>query len=325
MDTDILVSNILANVRSLELIQPRDDRKYGDYNFNEQTASGRCSPHIEFTEGSCFSIEALIKMVKVYNKKHPDSVIDYKGKGKKDLWNELQKKFNTVCDKDESCWIKQPQFEEEELEEYFKPNIPKKKYQWLSNFDIDGVMRQYEKKYPFFLYLGTSPIDFDEYIKEIKNLDVCKLYNMGVRCVGNIFNTDRSTGRGEHWIAFFCDLRDLQDLKYQLGAGRKYDKFYSNKKEKSKTVEFFDSYGLEPPKEIDVLMKRVGGQFNSCKKEKLEYKVNNIRWQYGGSECGVYCLYFITERLDGVPFNVLTGYKIGDKQMNEKRKEFFKI
>ena len=43
---------------------------------------------------------------------------------------------------------------------------------WLSNFDIDGVMRQFEKAYPNFEYFEATPIDFD---KCSVNNDLCKL------------------------------------------------------------------------------------------------------------------------------------------------------
>ena len=31
---------------------------------------------------------------------------------------------------------------------------------WLSNYDIDDIIIKYEKKYPTFKFLGSTPIDF---------------------------------------------------------------------------------------------------------------------------------------------------------------------
>ena len=49
---------------------------------------------------------------------------------------------------------------------------------WLSNVDIDIVIKQYESKYPSFKFLGTVPIDFRK-----------KKYN---KCILEIFNNSFS-------------------------------------------------------------------------------------------------------------------------------------
>ena len=35
------------------------------------------------------------------------------------------------------------------------------KNEWLNTLDIEAVMKQYEKKYNNFIFIGPVPIDFD--------------------------------------------------------------------------------------------------------------------------------------------------------------------
>lgn len=320
------IEDFFSQIASVQLLQPKDV-----WRKSQQSDSDKCAPNKDFSQGSCFDHQSLIKIAKNYNKKHPEDKINYDGLSKKELWGILQKKFSYKCGEQESCWLDIPQvaeLEDQEIEKNtFKPKIPKRKYQWLSNFDIDDVMIQYENKYPFFVYLGTSPIDFDIHVAAIKNLDIVKMYKAGVRVIANIFNLDKHDESGSHWVAVFIDMRSLSDLKSYMGGS--YNKYYNNVDHKSQSIEFFDSYGNangnngRPPKEIDVFMKRMINNMKKGAGIDLEYKYNTVRHQYQNSECGVYCLNFITERLDGVPFKNVTGFIVKDKDMNERRKNFF--
>ena len=53
-------------------------------------------------------------------------------------------------------------------------------------------------------------------------------------------------------------------------------------------------------------------------------KFNNIRHQHANSECGVYCLNYIIERLSGRSFETITGNITKDEEMNKNRKEYFR-
>jgi hypothetical protein len=52
-------------------------------------------------------------------------------------------------------------------------------------------------------------------------------------------------------------------------------------------------------------------------------KVNKKRHQYKNTECGVYCIYFLTSFLEGKGFDEIVGNIINDDKMFEKRKDFF--
>ena len=55
----------------------------------------------------------------------------------------------------------------------------------------------------------------------------------------------------------------------------------------------------------------------------LDIKINKNRHQYKNSECGVYCIYFITSLLDGKSFEEVENNIISDDNMNAKRQKFF--
>jgi hypothetical protein len=55
----------------------------------------------------------------------------------------------------------------------------------------------------------------------------------------------------------------------------------------------------------------------------VEIKVNKRRHQYKNTECGVYCIYFLTSFLEGRAFEDIVGNIINDDKMFEKRKDFF--
>jgi len=96
--------------------------------------------------------------------------------------------------------------------------------EWLSSLDIDAVEKQFKKVFTEYYYVGTVPIDFGKksntgkcLVNSLCSLDIKSIYNKGYRQIGIVFNTDKSTGPGEHWIALFCDIRpELRISSYHL-------------------------------------------------------------------------------------------------------------
>ena len=79
------------------------------------------------------------------------------------LTQKMKKRFD--C-KDQLCWmgskvVKQTK-DDDILKNTFRPNGPKKQFEWLSTKDIEDVMKQYEYKHKDFKFLGAMPSDFDE-------------------------------------------------------------------------------------------------------------------------------------------------------------------
>lgn len=274
----------------------------------------KCAPHLEFENGSCIPLELLIEMAKSYNEYHKndnakliklDSKMDtlYPNDYKKYLLLEFKKRFNG----DQKDWINSKYLElmSDEHKDYlenkvFRPDGPQGKFDWLSTIDINQVLYQYQDKYPDFIFLGAVPIDFMnlDYLP-FKKLKLEDLEKDGYNKFGVIFNTDKSTGRGQHWISLFCDLKN----------GKIY---------------FSDSTGTRQPKEVNEFMKIVE-KYLVEKKNILnpDIRYNKTQHQRGNSECGVYSINFILRLLKGKTFDHLTKKRLTDEQVNKCRIKYF--
>jgi hypothetical protein len=193
--------------------------------------------------------------------------------------------------------------------QYLRPKMPdawkSDPDQWLDSLNIENVMKQYEETRPEFEFMGPFPIDFaapDPYVKsggskclirEICDLDVNRFFKEGKKYVGIVYNLDPHFKGGSHWIASFIDIP-------------KHKCFY------------FDSYGMKPPKPIEKFMKWLTTQDPQM---KLYY--NSRRFQFNGSECGVYSLYFIIRMLAGENFRTFCRRAPRDSAMLDIRDELF--
>ncbi len=180
--------------------------------------------------------------------------------------------------------------------------------QWLDNFNIQHVMEQYQEAYPWFRFLGVFPIDFsapDPYKKggkpqclhrELCELDIREEHRKGVRGIGMVFNLDPHYKGGSHWVALWIDLKDIR----------------------APVVGYFDSYGYETPEMIARFMRSLTLQVKEC---VLGY--NARRFQYGGSECGMFSLYFLISMIHGVSFEAFCKEALHDRAMLELREVLF--
>jgi Ulp1 family protease len=134
-------------------------------------------------------------------------------------------------------------------------------------------------------------------VNELCKVDLGKLIKRGKKRLGVVFNLDKHTQSGSHWVAMF--------LNYDIGD-----------------IYYWDSYASEPTGEVIELMNRLKEQGSKLGKP-MTIKINEIRHQYKNSECGVYCIYFITSLLDGRKFEDVTRRIVADDEMNAKRREFF--
>ena len=284
-----------------------------------------CSPHIKVKKNdkTCFDKKALLEIANSWNITYPKNKIKInKSDNKNKLWEKISKKMNKKCS-DDICWAKQNfvksylnnnnnnnnnNLTAKELKMYYNPERPKswKKNprDWLDTNNINDVMKRYEIKYDDFKFFGAVPIDFDLkdhfgkcMLSELCKIKIDKLYKKGVRKIGVIFNLDNHTQSGSHWISMFCNLN-------------------------KEIIGYWDSYGFEPPNEVNQLMNKIKTQAHDMNID-CKIKINNIRHQYKGSECGVYCLNFIVEQLKNKSFEKVTKKIIKDDRMLNKRKRFF--
>lgn len=272
-------------------------------NIDVKNPEERCAPGREYNEGSCFSLEQLKKMALQVNK-HYKINIDI-NQNKKDLLRQLNKVFKEKYDCDDQlCWLELDvvkDLDDSEINNYtFRPAGPDRGNKWLSNFDIDKVLKQYEKIYTDFISFGAMPNDF----ADIRFLDINKnqfnfenLMSRNKFRIGMVLNHDNSNMGGSHWVALYIDL-------------------------KKKLIYYFDSYGYEPKKEVKDYINKVIDFFNK-NNWKYEYEINKIRHQYKNSECGVYSINFILRLLKGETFKYITENITKDDDVNQCRKEYF--
>ena len=203
-------------------------------------------------------------------------------------------------DAEERCWLKQSEVidNREKLELYFKPSGPSKNRVPLYTSNINDAMKRLEFKHKHFLFMGTVPIDFDKVIKKYATMNLCKLVRSGYTQIGFVFNLDPSTKSGSHWVCAFVDVQ-----KRYIG--------------------FIDSYGMNPHKNIVSFINRLQRQAILCLHRELEYKHNINEHQQYNTECGMYCIYFLTKLVKGVSFERVVNTITHDKVVAEFRKHTF--
>lgn len=277
---------------------------------------GNCSPLTDNNSYSCFSEEALIRMRLLWNARHPNDKIETKDPIK--IWSEFRNRYQDVCNS-EQCLLRQKFVENKlggDIISYtFVPQAPKtwKKNinEWLSSIDIINVMKQYEKKYKCFEFLGPSPIDFDKQLlygecvwEELCKFDLKKLLSKGKYKIGIIFNTDPHHSNGEHWVSLFINVRAKP----------------------SPFIFYFDSNGDKVLKEIKIFVDRVIEQGNKLGIDFIFQQNYPKLHQRGDSECGMYSLYLIIELLkENKTYEYFMKNRIPDKDVEEMRTVYFSL
>jgi hypothetical protein len=268
----------------------------------------RCAPGTSFKNGSCISLESLIKLAEAYNKEHSDGIKLYQNyknpeKYKKYLLKSFKNTINN-CD-NQRCWLEQDytkkltNSEKKKILNYtYRPEGPSKRFEWLNTLHIEQMMNQYENVYNDFKFLGAVPMDFDNLDNiGIKNLNFNQLENKGIYKLGVVFNLDEHYKTGSHWVGLYADL-------------------------KNGFVCYLDSYGIPPEKRVVIFIDRI---LNYMKNKNINpsYDYNKIRHQYKGSECGVYSINFIIRMLRGDTFEEICNDKTPDDKINRCRNKYF--
>ena len=200
------------------------------------------------------------------------------------------------------------------------------------------VLEQYEGKHDWFKYMGAHPIDFDKEIdipyqipkynngilqlsskknkktcvaNELCNIDIKSLYqDQGYEVLGFVFNTDEHDKSGEHWFSMLVDF-----------VGKTTSPQY-----KGPSILYYDSAGVKGGKilkEISALIKRIQEEFLSITGERIELAYNKQQHQFKNTECGVYCLYFLTSLLDGTSLQEYMELNPDDKYIEQYRDVYF--
>jgi hypothetical protein len=173
------------------------------------------------------------------------------------------------------------------MEEVFKPVGPKTTDDLLSNYNIDGVLAQFARKYPGFLHIPFQMRDFQDLAKanpkdknNLANVDFADEYRKGMKTFGCVLNTDWSTGGGYHWYCIFGDFTT-----------------------DNPTIEYYNTSGNVALKETrEWLTNTCISLSKALGKHVSKVQVLNKAIQDNDVDCGVYCLHYIWSRLEGYPY-----------------------
>ena len=270
----------------------------------------QCSPNPKKMDFTCYTENDLYKLRNLWNIRHPDAQI--KSNDLKTIWTLLQKNLQNVCSK-ESCWLNQKFVDDKaskDLSSSFAPVAPaswkKKPNEWLSSTDILKVMKQYEKAYKCFEFMGPSPIDYDtkqmygECVwQELCEFNLQEQINKGKTKIGVSFNLDPHYKGGSHWVSMFINI-------------------------KKHTIFYFDSAGEKIPPQIMKFANTIITQGKSLGMNFTFDQNHPVEHQYGTTECGIYSLFFIVHMLeDKITSHYLKTHILKDKYMEKFRKVYF--
>lgn len=246
-------------------------------------------------------INKVEKLRKVYNEEHSNPI---QADTPEKVWKEVQKRLKEDCKSGRSECIISHLLQ--------RPAGPKSwnvnPEEWITSDDINAIEKRFEKLFSGYKHVGTFPIDFDKHTKTgeclvsaLCSMELKSLYDKGYHQFGLIFNTDVSTGPGQHWIAAFCDISP--ELEHPR-------------------MTYFDSYAHKPEKQIQVLMRRWKKQWDATGLQRpMKLTYNGTRHQYEDSECGMYSLYFHYCCLMGIPMDK----RIPDEVVRGLRGLLFKV
>jgi len=301
----------------------RDKHKNKTKKILTKSIKVSCQPSNEgnrIIRGSCFTKGTLELLKSEYNINNPNNRI--MSDKPRTIWKLLKNRLRTCTKEDCLLSIIADKTQRDKLEKHLfvpRPLYPSKWRQdenaWLSNFDIDHVLKEYEVSYPAFKFIRTVTIDFADVciIKDLCNFDLTEMNETGKSKMGVVFNLAKYLEKGTHWVSLYVDLDD-------------------------KIIFYFDSNGNEPPKEIIELINTIRTDYSRLHyPEKLTYHdTSHIQHQYGNTECGMYALFFIitmlTNKVNNIPIseledklNIFKGKRLPDEYVSKFRKTYFKM
>jgi len=300
-----------------------------------------CSPSAILKKyHNCYSKQHLLKIIKAWNILKPDNKIIIKSNENiNSIINKLNTKFEYYLQQKNTYWawtdiikilakktnnnqiIDEMKIIEKEA---LRPSQPTEwinnPVEWLSNFDIDKVLRQYEKNSIYkYKFLGVHSIDFG--LKDTNNNclysnnchinlnDILK--SKKVKYIGFITNLSRSNEPGTHWTSSFFVL----DPSLKSFGGYYYDSTTGNIPTDLKPV--FDDI----KKQAEIIFKK-----------PFVININTIRHQRSNTECGVFSIAFQarwlsllrTDKKNTTFENVVNFDKYKDDNMKSLRFRYFR-
>lgn len=184
---------------------------------------------------------------------------------------------------------------------------------WLTSLDIEASLRQYEDSR--FRFLGVFPIDFALRLDSgarcvsprICDLDIQQQLSLqpDMQQIGAVFNLDKHTQSGTHWVALHAGLDPTHAASYG--------------------VSYYDSVARRPPPQITAFMQRMRQQMAAAYLKPFAIQHNILRKQFGNTECGVFAINFIVQSIPRThTFHQVCANVGRDSDMNDMRKLLFR-
>jgi hypothetical protein len=218
------------------------------------------------------------------------------------------------CDR-EYCWLNLGFLSDihDQLKDVWRPAKPvswrKNPVSWLSNFDIEGVLKQYVDLFDDYMHIGTVPADFwvNEkgrcVVDDVCNLTIPYIVKKNKRRFGIVVNLDLHDSPGSHWVAVYANL---------------------DKRHKNFGLYYYDSVA-NPPKQVLARFLDL-----TCKAAEEHLKcpfhlhVNSHRVQYRNTECGMFATVFLLRCLEEKQsFRHICKTMGNDARMAKLRDSFF--
>lgn len=276
-----------------------------------------CSPsHYKNKEnGTCFSKEELSLIAKDINLKSAKQVIKPASPVRETV-KKIERHFYTQCkNKREYCWIDHLSPElRRKLESAFRPKKPASWYKnprtWLNTNDIKYVMEQYEHLHTDFAFLGVHPIDFAEKVHDYcisgQLCDFDFKNYPGKDRFALVLNLDDRNGPGSHWVAVY---------------------FNKNPNLNNYGIYYYDSTASPPEDRVVEFMAKVTKAIRESNKliqVPLEILENKVQRQFKNTECGMFCIVFLTQCVKNIPFREICQRMRKDDAINGFRDELFR-
>ena len=310
----------------VHLIFYSDNKEFGS---PMKTVLEPCHPRIVKPGCTCYSLQQLKLIAQALT--DAGHSVPSSTQTKQDLWKRIDEVmrayYNTEFD---WAWRNTPPVKKlrnhELMHETFRPTAPEEwtlhvqggkskqgKFVWLSNFDIDAVLKQYTSLAEFddFKFFNCAPIDFEAIKDPLSSVNPVLFKRKGINRIAAVINMDKHDQPGSHWACMVANF-------------------------KTGVVAYFDSYSSYPEPEIENFMAKLvvqamcgydGKSFNSKEAFFLMPLYNVTRFQRGGSECGVFSLYTVISFLlsDGTveDFAGICSIPIDDDSMNDFRRALF--
>jgi hypothetical protein len=227
--------------------------------------------------------------------------------------------------KTEKCVLTNPDFVRPEITgaikesiSRLKPKGPANTTALLNNNNIDEILGRLTNRFKKFYHMNFQMIDFagvrgtnGEWKKhgrhlidptELGTVDIVKdVMDKGYESFGVVMNTDVRTGGGIHWFALYAQF-NVDPI----------------------TVEYFNSSGNKPVVQIQEWLAKTEEAIRASGRKVTVVALSGVVHQKDSdTECGLYSLYYIWNRLKGVPAVNFQKKRIPDAMMIKFRPHLF--